>query len=595
MVCALLAKKRGLQNTRDFLALLKKENELIEIEEEVDPYLDLAEIQRRVVAKKGPALLFKKIKGASFPVATNLYGSQKRIDLAFGQKPEILIKQLTEFAETFFPLNFKKIWGIKDLGFQLLRIGQKTAKVAPVLECQIPKANLKKLPQIQCWPEDGGPFLTLPLVYTQNPNTKKSNLGMYRNQIYSENFCGMHFQIHRGGGFHYFEAEKRNKPLPVHIYLGGPPALTIAAISPLPEDLTEILFASLLMGEKIPFLQKEEISTLPVLVDADFCLIGEIIPHERKPEGPFGDHYGYYSLQHPYPYTKIRNVFHRKDAIFPATVVGRPPQEDHYIACYLQDLLKPLIRMVMPQVKQVWAFEESGVHSLAGAVVKDRYPKEALITALRILGEGQLSLSKVLMVTDHDCDVKNFREFFQKILERMDFRSDLHVLSHIPQDTLDYTTKTITMGSKAIFLGVGEKKRELPQNFSGDFSNHYFSNPKVFCPGALVVSGPKFQEDDGMTNRLAKEEVLKDWPIVFLVDDAIATTKTPEDFIWHIFTRFEPAADITAKEIHPERFHFSLSPPVVIDCRMKPWYPKVLEPDPQTTKNVGPILEKYGF
>lgn len=583
----------SLRNTKAFLDLLKKEKELVEIEDEIDPHLDLAEIQRRAVAKKGPALLFQKVKGTAFPVATNLYGSQKRIDLAFGQRPERLIKRLVEFAETFFPPKFKKMWDVKDLGLQLLRVGQKTVKEAPVLAYQIPSGNLKQLPQIQCWPEDGGPFLTLPLVYTENPHTRKSNLGMYRNQIHDENFCGMHFQIHRGGGFHYFEAEKRNESLPVHIYLGGPPALTIAAISPLPEDLTEILFASLLMGEKIPFVQKKEISTLPILADADFCLVGDILPHKRKPEGPFGDHYGYYSLQHDYPYVKIRNVFHRKGAIFPATVVGRPPQEDHYIACYLQDILKPLIHMVMPQVRQIWAFEESGVHALAGAIVKDRYPKEALITALRILGEGQLSLSKVLMVTDVDCDVKNFREFLPKILERINFHSDLHVFSHIPQDTLDYTTKTINMGSKVIFLGIGEQKRGLPKNFSGDFSNNHFTDPTVFCPGALVVSGSGFQENDLLATQLANENAIKDWPIVFLVDDAIAATKTSEDFVWHIFTRFEPAADIYAKNIDAKRFHFSLTPPVVIDCRMKPWYPKVLKPDPQTLKNVEPILAKY--
>lgn len=581
-----------IRNTRHFVEILQKEDDLCVIEDEIDPNLDLAEIQRVVCKNKGPALLFTNVKGTKFPVATNLYGSQKRIDLAFGKKPMDVIQGAVDLMHDMPPTP-KKIWKKRNLIFDLIKVGAKTKKSGPLLKNQIPGANLLELPQIKSWPEDGGAFVTLPLVYTQSPSTGTPNLGMYRVQLHSQNQCGMHIQIHRGGGFHFFEAEEKGQNLPAHLYVGGPPAFVLSAIAPLPEDVPEILLASLLTGGRIKKSIRKDLSALPFLVDADFCVSGEIVAGKRLPEGPFGDHYGYYSLKHDYPYMQVNHIFHQTNAIYPATVVGRPPQEDHYIACYLQELLKPMIGMVMPQVKQVWAYEESGVHSLAGAVVKDRYPREALTTALRILGEGQLSLSKVLMVTDKDCEVKDFKSFFEIILRRIDFSKDLFVLSNISQDTLDYTGPKVNEGSKAIFLGVGNEQNELPIHFSGSFSDNRFKDAHVFCPGALAVTGESFESHKDLAQSLTQESCIQDWPIVFLLDDSQTACQSPEDFIWHTFTRFEPAADIHAKQTFTNRFHVGLKPPVVIDCRLKPWYPKVLEPLPETIENTEPILAKY--
>lgn len=579
-------------STQQFIEHLRRENELLEIHEEIDPNLELAEIQRHVVKQKGKAILFHRVRNTPFKVATNLYGSEKRIDIAFGNKPETFIANAMHLAETIVPPTLHKIWNARGIVTQALKIGTRHTAKAPVLDRQHSPAKLSLLPQIKCWPEDGGAFITLPLVYTQSPSSGKSNLGMYRVQLFNDTQCGMHIQIHRGGGFHYHEAEQNNQALPVHIYVGGPPALTLAAILPLPEDVPEILFASLLMGGKLS-LTNDQRSTLPFVSEADFCLVGEIPPHKRLPEGPFGDHYGYYSLKHDYPFVNVRHLFHRSDAIYPATVVGRPPQEDHYLACYLQDLLKPCIKMVMPQVQDVWAYEESGVHSLAGAVVKDRYPREALTTALRILGEGQLSLSKVLMVTDQNCDVKDFKSFFQVILERIRFEADLFVLSNISQDTLDYTGPEVNSGSKAIFLGVGPAIRSLPKDFSGRFSDTRFGPSYVFCPGALVVQGPSYQKEDRLGQILSEETDLEDFPMVFLVDDVNAATKSAADFIWHIFTRFEPAGDLYSSSVTLHRFHAQLKAPVIVDCRMKPWYAPVLTSDQQTVNSIKPILNKY--
>lgn len=577
----------SIRSTNEFIKVLQNENEVHVIREDVDPVLELAEIQRRVVAKKGPALLFTNVKGTSFPVATNLFGSEKRIHLAFGPKPIQNIQRLAKLAKEIVPPKLSRLWKDRNLAWLPFIVGLKRTGSGAVLANS--QTDTKGLPQFVSWPKDGGPFVTLPLVYTQNPHSGAGNLGMYRVQLFGDNTVGMHIQIHRGGGFHYYEAEKENKSLPAHVYIGGPPALTIAAVAPLPEEIPELVFASFLMGEKLRLTHKKSISPYPIIADADFAIIGEIPPFKRKPEGPFGDHYGYYSLQHDYPYMDVRSVLFRKDAIWAATVVGRPPQEDHYIAEFLQDLLSPLFPLVMPQVLGVWAYEESGVHSLAAAIVKERYFREAFMGALRILGEGQLSLTKCLLVTNERVNLKNFSETFKTIVERCDPKTDMFIFSNISQDTLDYTSGKVNKGSKMLLLGISNpadppKFLNLKNNFNTSFKDSRFSNPKVYLPGVLVVQGAPFQKGDGLGKKLLEED-LKGFHFVFLVDDASDSTKSDSDFIWTMFTRMEPASDVHSNATILGN-HISHEPPVVFDCRMKPWIPEVLIPDPETIKNV---------
>ncbi|PJZ70139.1 4-hydroxybenzoate decarboxylase [Leptospira perolatii] len=573
----------SLRSTSDFLKELSLRKELFVIEEEVDPILELAEIQRRVVAKRGPALLFRKVKGSSFSVATNLYGSSNRIRIAFGQDPEKFVQSVAKTIKENMPPSFRSIWEAKSLAWSAFKIGLKKVRKAPVLESE--QNSLEDLPAIQSWPLDAGRFITFPLVYTESPNTGKGNLGMYRIQFHAPKLAGMHIQIHRGGGFHYNEAEQKDQSLQAHIYVGGPPALTIAAVAPLPEEISEFLLASLLLGEKLRWTKRNKISSYPIVADADFAIIGRIPPKIRKPEGPFGDHYGYYALQHDYPVFEVDRIFHRKDAIWPATVVGRPPQEDHWIAEYLQDLLSPMFPIVMPQVRGVWAYEESGVHSLAAAIVKERYKKEAFMGALRILGEGQLSLTKVLLVTDQEISLKDFKKTFITILERMNPRTDLHIFSNISQDTLDYTGPKVNEGSKAVFLGVGPVTRDLPTKLPSALKSKRFGTVKIYCPGVLVISGPKFRSGDTVALELLKEAAIQEFTFAFLVDDAEAAVQSDHDFIWHIFTRFEPASDIYGKT-EVVRNHLSFQPVMVADCRMKDWYPPVLESDPKVVSRV---------
>lgn len=581
-----------IHSTREFIDILKNENELLIVDEEIDPIEEIAEFQRRIVARKGPAILFTKVKGSKFSVATNLYGSMRRIEIAFGKKPLSFFKEVAHAMETLLPPTFSKLWSFKDLGFQALKVGTKKERRPKVLESQINPLNLEELPALKSWPKDGGRFITLPLVYTESPISKKGNLGMYRIQLHSRNTTGMHFQIHRGIGFHYFEAEKLNQSLPAHIYVGGPPAMTIAAIAPLPEEISELLIASLLLGERLKISKNKSISHLPIVSDSDFLIVGDIPPFIRHPEGPFGDHYGYYALQHDYPIFKAHRVYHRKDAIWPATVVGRPPQEDHYIAEYLQELLSPMFPIVMPKVVSVWAYEESGVHSLAAAVVKERYHREAFTAAFRILGEGHLSLSKCLLVTDQNVNLKDFRKTFVTTLERMNLEKDLHIFNHISQDTLDYTGPEVNKGSKLLLIGTGDIKNKLCNEFNGRIKSNLFNNPRIFCPGVLVISGPKYSEIKNASDILLKDKSIKDFMFVFIVDNSIDATKSSEDFIWHIFTRFEPASDIYGK-IEVNKNHISFSAPVIIDCRIKPWYPENVEPSLEIINEIDEKFRKY--
>ena len=568
------------RNLRSFIELLRRERELVEVEAEIDPYLELAEVHRRVIEDGGPALLFRNVKGSSYPVVTNLFGTARRIELAFGPKPEALVRDVVSLAESLLPPKPAALWKRRALALEALRLGTRRVRRAPVAEVLDRPARLDELPILTTWQEDGGPFVTLPLVYTEHPETGKHNLGMYRMQRFDAGATGMHWQIHKGGGFHFHEAEQRGHPLPVTVFLGGPPALILSAIAPLPEDVPELVLASVLAGEKIRVADNPlEGFSHRLVAEAEFALVGRVQPNASRPEGPFGDHYGYYSLQHDYPVFNVEAVFHRKDAIYPATVVGKPRQEDFFIGDYLQKLLSPLFPLVMPSVRDLWTYGETGFHSLAAAVVRERYSREALVSAFRILGEGQLSLTKFLLLTDMPQDLRDFRKLFEHVLARFRPESDLFIFSNVSMDTLDYTSGTVNRGSKAVMLGLGDAVRELPNVFR-DALPSGVTRAEVFCPGCLVVEGARFAEDPEQAARLAREEAFAEWPLVVLHDDAGVAHSTP-DFLWATWTRFEPAADIHAAAESVRRHHISYTAPLVIDARMKPGYPDelIVRPD----------------
>jgi 4-hydroxybenzoate decarboxylase subunit C len=562
------------RNLRSFLDLLRRENDLTTIEAEVDPYLELSEIHRRVIAAGGPALLFRRVKGSTFPVVTNLFGTAKRIELAFGPKPEQFIKQVVRVAESLLPPKRSELWKHRALVRDFLKLGTRTVSRGPVTEVVEQPARLDQLPVLTTWQEDGGPFITLPLVYTEHPLTRKHNLGIYRMQVYDQTTAGLHWQIQKGGGFHYHEAESEGQSLPVTVFLGGPPALIISAVAPLPEDVPELLLASLLAEEKLR-MTKNPIGSGPRLVaEAEFALIGRAPPRERRAEGPFGDHYGYYSLQHDYPVFHCEAIARRRDAIYPATVVGKPRQEDFFIGDYLQSLLSPIFPIVMPSVRNLWSYGETGFHSLAAAVVRERYAREALVAGFRILGEGQLALTKFLMLTDSPIDLHDFRGVLEHVLARVRWDRDFFIFANTSMDTLDYTSGKVNEGSKAILMGLGEAVRELPREFRGDLPIG-ISRAEVFCGGCLVVQARPYLDEVDQGGRLATEPAFAGWPLVILHDDA-AVAKSSTDFLWSTWTRFEPAADIYAAEITVVRHHLGYKSPVVIDARKKPTLPDEL-------------------
>ena len=577
---------------RAFLDRLRRDGDLAVIEAPVDARLEAAEIHRRVIAAGGPALLFTRVKDADFPLVTNLFGTQRRAEMAFGTRPQALIRRLVHLAESLLPPSPAKLWGARDLAREALRIGSTRSRSGPVTEVVTSDVRLDRLPVLTTWPEDGGPFITLPLVYTEHPEGKGHNLGMYRLQIHGPRTTGMHWQIGKGGGFHYAVAEARGETLPVTVFLGGPPALILAAVAPLPENVPELMLASLIAGERLKRIAPGP-GPHPLVAAAEFALIGKVPPRVRRPEGPFGDHYGYYSLQHDYPVFEIEKMAHRRDAIYPATVVGKPRQEDFYIGDLLQELLSPLFPLVMPAVEQLWSYGETGYHSLAAAVVKQRYKREALASAFRILGEGQLSLTKFLLVTDRPVDLKDFRATLTHVLERTQSQTDLYVFSNTSMDTLDYTGPTVNEGSKGVWLGLGDPVRDLPRGFTAPELPQGTTDVHVFSPGCLVAGGPSYQEDPGAAARFAEHPAFAGWPLVVLTDEPRRAAASPINFLWTTFTRFEPAADLHAAGTALVRHHVSYTPPIVIDARLKPWYPRELFADESIAATVTRRWKEY--
>lgn len=581
-----------MHNLHQFIDLLRRENELVIVDAPVSSDLELAEIHRRVIAFGGPALLFTNVEDADFPCTTNLFGTKKRVDLAFGPRPEQFIHQLVQLAQDLPSLSPGKLWPHKNLLPTALKVGIKTTAKGPVGEYVQSPPDLNRLPLLKTWPEDGGHFITLPLVYTQHPDTGHHNLGMYRIQRHDAQTMGVHWQIQKGGGFHYHIAEQRNEPFPLVVFVGGPPALMLSAIAPLPEDLPELIFASLLQGERLRRMKNPH-GGLPLIAEAEFAIEGIVPPHIRKPEGPFGDHYGYYSLQHDYPILQVNRFYHRKNAIFPATVVGKPPQEDMFLGTYIQELMAPLSKLVMPAIKAMWSYGETGYHSLSAIVCEERYPREAMKFAFRILGEdgGQLNLTKFLVVIDRSLNLSDFRQVLTHALERAQLETDLFIIANLAMDTLDYTGPEINKGSKGILIGVGDPIRDLPREFTGDLPCGV-KDTAPYCPGALAVQGPSYANDPNYAQQLARDRSLANWPLVFLVDNASVAAKNVT-FLWSTFTRFEPAADTYAAATQLRRHHPCYTPPVVLDCRTKPGYPDELITDEHTTKKVTQRWSEY--
>lgn len=603
----------GYNSLKDCLLDLEKNGHLIRIKEEVDPNLEMAAIHLRVHEMGGPALLFENVKGCEFQCASNIFGTLERSKFIFRDTFEKMQK-LVEVKQN--PLNaLKSPLKYADVLFTgLSALPKKNPLNKPVL---FKETTIDQLPMIKHWPMDGGAFVTLPQVYSEDldkPGVMNSNLGMYRIQLNGNNYIinkeiGLHYQLHRGIGVHQSKANKKNQPLKVSIFIGGPPSHSLSAVMPLPEGLSELTFAGALGNKRFGYTY---IDGFCVSTDADFVITGEVFPNDNKPEGPFGDHLGYYSLTHDFPVMKVHKVYHRKDAIWPFTVVGRPPQEDTSFGALIHELTGKAIPNEIPGLKEVNAVDAAGVHPLLLAVGSERYtpyaqtkqPAELLTIANHIFGSGQLSLAKFLFITggEENISTHNIAEYFKYLLERIDLKRDLHFYTNTTMDTLDYSGTGINSGSKVVFAAYGEKKRELATTITNEImSLKTFNHPFLAMPGVLILQGNKFENYEKTEEEISEFNIelirsridTHNYPFIVICDDSDFTSATLNNWLWVTFTRSNPSHDIHGVNPFTRFKHFGCDS-VIVDARIKPHHAPALIKDPAIEKRVDKLFEKGG-
>ncbi len=597
------------------LADLEKHGHLIRVTEEVDPYLEMAAIHLRVHEAGGPALLFERVKGTPYRAASNIFGTLDRSRFIF-RNTYTRIQQLIQLKNNPMAALKKPLTHAGAALSAIHALPLKNPRTKPVLYEEI---AIHQLPLIQHWKMDGGAFVTLPQVYTEDadkPGIMNANLGMYRIQLSGNDYqmdqeIGLHYQLHRGIGVHQTKANRRGQPLKVSVFVGGPPSHSLAAVMPLPEGLSEMIFAGALGARRFRYTYRDGYC---ISTDADFVITGEVHAGDNKPEGPFGDHLGYYSLTHPFPLMKVHKVYARKGAIWPFTVVGRPPQEDTSFGQLIHDMTGDAIPAEIPGVKEVHAVDAAGVHPLLLAIGSERYtpyapakqPAELLTIANHILGTGQLSLAKFLFITADDTNHLSSHDvpsFFYYLLSRIDLRRDVHFYTHTTIDTLDYSGTGLNSGSKVVFAAYGEIKRrlatEVPSIFYG--LNGYVK-PALALPGIVVIQANAFTTYENAReemNRLDQQLVsqiaeLADVPLIIVCDDAEFTAKTLNNFIWVTFTRCNPSHDIYGIDSYYENKHWGCNGSLVIDARIKPHHAPALEKDETTERNIDRLFAKGG-
>jgi len=598
----------GYHNLESALLDLEKAGQLVRIKEEVDPNLEMAAIQRRVYANNGPTVLFENVKGARYRCVSNIFGSLER--------SKYLFRDTLPTVEKVIELkpNPQKI--LKS-PFQYISTGLKALNALPkkVSSNHIGHFNeisIHELPQIKCWEKDGGAFITLPQVYSENPEQKgmmHANLGMYRvqlsgNEYIADKEIGLHYQIHRGIGVNHSKAAKQNASLKVSIFVGGHPSHTLAAVMPLPEGMSELTFAGLLAGRRFRYFEADGFT---ISADADFVITGTI-ENETKPEGPFGDHLGYYSLMHDFPVMKVHKVYAKPNAIWPFTVVGRPPQEDTSFGDLIHEITGDAISVEIPGVKEVHAVDAAGVHPLLLAIGTERYtpylpetkPAEILTQANRILGTGQLSLAKFLLIAadgKETLTTHNIKSFFKYILEHIDFEKDIHFQTCTTIDTLDYSGMALNEGSKVILAACGKKKRTLCTNIDAVLKEKV-SSAALVNDGILAVHLPTFSSYENAENEIEqlifklKTSNTSNIGLVVVCDDADFLSKDWNNFLWATFTRSDPARDIYGVDSFIRNKHWGCVGPLIIDARTKPHHAPVLEENEEVLKRIERFFSK---
>lgn len=586
--------KRDFSNLREFISHLEAIGDLTRIKAEVDPILEVTEIATRVIKERGPALIFENVRGASFPMAINLFGTEERVSLALGRRPREVGEELVEMFQKLNPPSLKGLFKVLPRALKVVNMRTSNVRRGPVQEVR-EQPDFDKLPIMQCWPKDGGRYITLGLVLTQDPVTARRNLGIYRMQIYDSKTAGMHWHPHKGGAAHYHEATKLGRDLEAAVVLGGDPKMIFTAIAPLPEGMDEIAFAGYLRGSPIPMVKAKSIS-YRVPANAEFIIEGVVPQGEVREEGPFGDHFGYYSMGADFPVFKPREITHRLDAVFPATIVGKPPKEDIFLGMAAADMFSPLVRIIQPEIKDMWAYPEAGFHNLLVVSVDERYPKNAVKAMLALWGTGQLLLTKCMIMVSSDVHPRDFTQVLKEIGENFDPREDFLLIPWAPLDTLDFTSGNIHVGSKMGINAVrrpngGRKRTRPPKTVPNPREKLEAVKDYRLLPGGMlhIVVEQKPKETIRALFEIPGYEAVRiivaQSPDIDLEDDT--------ELIWGMFTRFDPYLDVFFEKTELRGSAVQYDGRMGLDCTFKKWYPDVIEMSEDVKEKVSSRWKQY--
>jgi UbiD family decarboxylase len=582
---------------QQFTSYLESNGELIRVRCEVDAELEITEIASRALRLGMPALLFESVKGSPYPLLINTLASSRRIELALGVHPDKLGEDLIRFVECAMPPSPKLLFSERPMVRRM--INSRPRKVRRAISQEIVESpDLSRLPILKSWPDDGGRFITLPQVFTYDPVSGKRNVGMYRMHVFDERTTGMHWQIQKGGGFQYFQAEKLNKPFELAVALGTDPAMLLATIAALPEGIDEAMFAGFLRNKRTDFTRASTIS-ISVPANAEFILEGVVHPHERRIEGPFGDHFGHYSAASEFPVFHCSAVTHRKNPIYPATVVGIPPMEDKFLGDATQQILGPLAKLLHSEAKSLWAYYEAGFHNLLVVAIEERYQKEAMKTALGLMGTQQLSLTKCLITVPHTVNPRDFTQVMHAVRENFDPHFDFMMLPKVPLDTLDFTSYTMNLGSKMIIDATRKRRSKemkgYDQTLRAELDRLPASDSRILDVNLIdkTLLLVKVKQDGAQViSAIVTNPALEGITLAAAVSEDV-DIHDRENYIWGVFTRFDCERDVQFTETTLHGISPICKGMLGIDATWKPGYQKPLVMDERVVKLVDERWDHY--
>ena len=581
----------------EFIAFCEAKGDVKRITREVDWKYEVTEIGWREAREQGPLLVFENVRGAKFPLAVNVLAATRRIEWALGRTSRAVGAEIEEIFHALPPKAISDLWGLRRHAGRVLASRPQSLNAGPAQECSL-GADLSPLPILQLWPKDGGRFITFPLVFTEDPETHKRNLGLYRIHVYDEKTTGMHWQIGKGGGFHFHKAEKKGQGLEVAVAVGADPATLLSGVAPLPEGIDELAFAGFLRGKPTRMARARSLD-MRVPADAEFVIEGVVPPGERRTEGPFGDHFGHYSHAAPFPVFHVKNVTHRRQPIFQASIVGKPPQEDKYMGEAVQDMFAGVLKVIHPEIVDLWAYFEAGFHNLLVVSVENRYAKEGMKTALGLMGTGQLSLTKAIVLVDGDVDPRDRRQVFEAIARHFDPAEDFLLVPGVPLDTLDFTSGRMNLGSKMV---IDAQSHARPVGSSGGSATAAMPaaalltelpDPRTFDArildwrlawgGMLVVQVRG--EGHSVVEALIRRPEYANVKLVATVSEDVPLDDD-DLLLWGVFTRFDCARDVIPARTETRGAWTVCRGPLGIDATFKSGYPDPVENLPEVIQRV---------